>query len=192
MTQAPTAQRMQELTELIHGHNARYYLSTPTISDESFDALVKELAQLEASYPELRDSASPLLRITATPLSNFPSRSHRIPMLSLSNAYSLEEVVNWDTGLRRLLEISQVEYVGELKIDGLAVSLIYERGRLEAGVTRGDGQVGDEITPNLLTIANLPVQLPEPINLEVRGEVYLPHLSFEKLNARRQAEGEPL
>ena len=192
MTQAPTAQRMQELTELIHGHNARYYLSTPTISDESFDALVKELAQLEASYPELRDSASPLLRITATPLSTFPSRSHRIPMLSLSNAYSLEEVVNWDTGLRRLLEIHQVEYVGELKIDGLAVSLIYERGRLEAGVTRGDGQVGDEITPNLLTIANLPVQLPEPINLEVRGEVYLPHLSFEKLNARRQAAGEPL
>jgi len=113
-------------------------------------------------------------------------------MLSLGNAYSLEEVVNWDTSLRRLLEVPQVEYVGELKIDGLAVSLIYERGRLEAGVTRGDGQVGDEVTPNLLTITNLPLQLPEPINLEVRGEVYLPHLSFEKLNARRQAEGEPL
>ena len=192
MTQVSTVQRMRELTELIHGHNARYYLSTPTVSDESFDALVRELAQLEASYPELRDPSSPLLRITATPLSNFPSRSHRIPMLSLSNAYSLEEVVNWDTSLRRLLEVPQVEYVGELKIDGLAVSLIYERGRLEAGVTRGDGQVGDEITPNLLTIANLPLQLPEPINLEVRGEVYLPHLSFEKLNARKQAEGEPL
>ena len=192
MTQASTVQRMQELTELIHGHNARYYLSIPTISDESFDALVRELAQLEASYPELRDPSSPLLRITATPLSTFPSRSHRIPMLSLGNAYSLEEVVNWDTSLRRLLEVPQVEYVGELKIDGLAVSLIYERGRLEAGVTRGDGQVGDEVTPNLLTITNLPLQLPEPINLEVRGEVYLPHLSFEKLNARRQAEGEPL
>ncbi len=192
MPQVSTVQRMQELTELIHGHNARYYLGTPTISDESFDALVRELVQLESSYPKLRDPSSPLLRIVAAPLSTFPSRSHRIPMLSLSNAYSFEEVVNWDTSLRRLLEASQVEYVGELKIDGLAVSLIYERGRLEAGVTRGDGQVGDEITPNLLTIANLPVLLPEPINLEVRGEVYLPHLNFEKLNVRRQAEGEPL
>ena len=192
MPQASTVQRMQELTELIHGHNARYYLGTPTISDESFDALVRELVQLESSYPKLRDPSSPLLRIVAAPLSTFPSRSHRIPMLSLSNAYSFEEVVNWDSSLRRLLEASQVEYVGELKIDGLAVSLIYERGRLEAGVTRGDGQVGDEITPNLLTIANLPVLLPEPINLEVRGEVYLPHLNFEKLNVRRQAEGEPL
>ena len=192
MPQASTVQRMQELTELIHGHNVRYYLGTPTISDESFDALVRELMQLESSYPKLRDPSSPLLRIVATPLRTFPSRSHRIPMLSLSNAYSFEEVVNWDTSLRRLLEASQVEYVGELKVDGLAVSLIYERGRLEAGVTRGDGQVGDEITPNLLTIANLPVLLPEPINLEVRGEVYLPHLNFEKLNVRRQAEGEPL
>ena len=94
MPQASTVQRMQELTELIHGHNARYYLGTPTISDESFDALVRELVQLESSYPKLRDPSSPLLRIVAAPLSTFPSRSHRIPMLSLSNAYSFEEVVN--------------------------------------------------------------------------------------------------
>jgi DNA ligase (NAD+) len=192
MTQASTVQHMQKLTELIHGQNACYYRGTPTIGDESFDALVKELAQLEASYPELSDPASPLLCIAATSLSTFPSRSHRIPMLSLSNAYSLEEVANWDTSLRRLLEFPKIEYVGELKIDGLAVSLIYEQGRLKAGVTRGDGQFGDEITPNLMTIANLPVQLPESINLEVRGEVYLPRPIFEKLNARRRVESEPL
>ena len=185
-------QRIQELTRLIHEHNARYYRGQPSLGDAAFDRLTEELSHLEAEYPELRDAASPRLRVSAAPLSAFPSRVHRIPMLSLSNAYSLEEVSNWDASLRRLLELSQVEYVGELKIDGLAVSVIYERGQLIAGVTRGDGRAGDDITPNLLTIADLPVQLPEPLDLEIRGEVYLPRPHFEKLNARRQAEGEPL
>ncbi len=186
------ALRMRELSREIHAHMARYYRGTPTLTDEAFDTLKAELSALEAAFPADRDPASPLIRVSSEALSSFPSRAHRTPMLSLSNAYSAEEMANWDASVRKLLELSQVEYVGELKIDGLAVSAVYEKGKLVAAVTRGDGQAGDEVTPNLCTIDALPVQLPQPLDLEVRGEVYLPRSFFEKLNARRQAEGEPL
>lgn len=184
--------RIEKLRQIIHQHNFHYYTGTPTIDDEGYDQLVRDLLDLERLHPELRTLSSPTTKIIGTPLSAFPTRPHQTPMLSLGNIYSLTELRDWDKGIKKTLANNQVDYVCELKIDGLAVSVLYENGKMIAGVTRGDGYAGDEITPNIKTISHLPIDLAEDVSLEVRGEVYLSRQSFERLNAYRQSKGEPL
>jgi DNA ligase (NAD+) len=187
--------RIEELRELIRHHNRLYYAEdTPEISDAEYDALYKELEALEAQYPELTTADSPTQRVGAEPLEGFEQVRHDVPMLSLQNARKLEDLYEWDARVRRLLgneEESQLRYVTELKIDGLAVSLLYEGGRYVRGATRGNGTLGEDVTANLRTIRSVPQKLSGdyPELLEVRGEVYIPLDKFEKFNERQQAEG---
>ena len=164
----------EQLRELIHYHNYRYFvLDDPEISDAEYDRLMRELEELEAAYPELVTPDSPTQRVGAAPLEAFETVRHRIPMMSLSNAFDREELEAFDARVRRLLETDQVEYVAELKIDGVAVSLSYEEGRLVRGATRGDGEVGEDVTQNLRTIASVPLRLRQPVTIDVRGEVFM-------------------
>ena len=187
--------RIEELRELIRHHNRLYYAEdAPEISDAQYDALYKELEALEAQYPELATADSPTQRVGAEPLEGFEQVRHDVPMLSLQNARKLEDLYEWDARVRRLLgneEESQLRYVTELKIDGLAVSLLYEGGRYVRGATRGNGTLGEDVTANLRTIRSVPQKLSGdyPELLEVRGEVYIPLDKFEKFNERQQAEG---
>ena len=187
--------RIEELRELIRHHNRLYYAEdAPEISDAEYDALYKELEALEAQYPELATADSPTQRVGAEPLEGFEQVRHDVPMLSLQNARKLEDLYEWDARVRRLLgneEESQLRYVTELKIDGLAVSLLYEGGRYVRGATRGNGTLGEDVTANLRTIRSVPQKLSGdyPELLEVRGEVYIPLDKFEKFNERQQAEG---
>jgi DNA ligase (NAD+) len=187
--------RIEELRELIRHHNRLYYAEdAPEISDAEYDALYKELEALEAQYPELATADSPTQRVGAEPLEGFEQVRHDVPMLSLQNARKLEDLYEWDARVRRLLgneEESQLRYVTELKIDGLAVSLLYEGGRYVRGATRGNGALGEDVTANLRTIRSVPQKLSGdyPELLEVRGEVYIPLDKFEKFNERQQAEG---
>lgn len=182
--------RVQALREEIEYHNQRYYQEdNPSISDADWDKLMHELLQLEEAYPELLSPSSPTQRVGASPATSFSKVEHEIPMLSLSNAYSTEELVDFDRRVRQAVG-DGVRYVCELKIDGLAVSLQYENGRLIRGATRGDGVVGEDITTNIRTIRNVPLELREPVTLEVRGEAYMPKQSFAKLNEVREQQGE--
>lgn len=186
-------ERAEQLRELIHYHNYRYFvLDDPEISDAEYDRLMRELEELEAAYPELVTPDSPTQRVGAAPLEAFETVRHRVPMMSLSNAFDREELEAFDARVRRLLETDQVEYVAELKIDGVAVSLSYEQGRLVRGATRGDGEVGEDVTQNLRTIASVPLRLRQPVTIDVRGEVFMSKEDFEELNRRRAAEGQPL
>lgn len=192
-----TQARILELCALIHQYNYSYYCgnnsaeSENSCNDETYDALVLELKELENQYHELKTADSPTLEIKGEPHAVFPSRKHLIPMLSLGNVYSLDELKSWDTGVKKLLGGQSPEYVCELKIDGVAVSAIYRNGSLSAGVTRGDGSEGEEITPNVKTISSLPLQLQDERDLEVRGEVYLPRKIFDSLNQQRLKSAEP-
>lgn len=182
--------RVQALREEIEYHNQRYYQEdNPSISDADWDKLMHELLQLEEAYPELLSPSSPTQRVGASPATSFSKVEHEIPMLSLANAYSTEELVDFDRRVRQAVG-DGVRYVCELKIDGLAVSLQYENGRLIRGATRGDGVVGEDITTNIRTIRNVPLELREPVTLEVRGEAYMPKQSFAKLNEVREQQGE--
>ena len=187
--------RIEELRELIRHHNRLYYAEdAPEISDAEYDALYKELEALEAQHPELATADSPTQRVGAEPLEGFEQVRHDVPMLSLQNARKLEDLYEWDARVRRLLgneEESQLRYVTELKIDGLAVSLLYEGGRYARGATRGNGTLGEDVTANLRTVRSVPQKLSGdyPELLEVRGEVYIPLDKFEKFNERQQAEG---
>ena len=187
--------RIEELRELIRHHNRLYYAEdAPEISDAEYDALYKELEALEAQHPELATADSPTQRVGAEPLEGFEQIRHDVPMLSLQNARKLEDLYEWDARVRRLLgneEESQLRYVTELKIDGLAVSLLYEGGRYVRGATRGNGTLGEDVTANLRTVRSVPQKLSGdyPELLEVRGEVYIPLDKFEKFNERQQAEG---
>ncbi len=192
MDHQPTQFQIEELRRTIHRYNHAYYTGTAEITDENYDALVAQLQSLEQAQPKLRQASSPTTKIIGTPLPAFPSHTHQTPMLSLGNVYSFEELQSWSDGLRRLLGDVEISYTSELKIDGLAISLLYENGQLVKGVTRGDGVTGDDITPNIKTISTLPWQLPEPLTLEVRGEVYFSKANFEQLNQRRQAMNESL
>ena len=144
-------------------------------------SLKKSYKNWNLNFPELILDDSPLIRVQAKPQESFPTRTHRTPMLSLGNVYSMEELRDWETGLQKLLNDEKPEYVCELKIDGLALSILYEKGELQAGVTRGDGSQGDEITPNLKTLSKLPLKLESPLDLEVRGEVYLSKKTFFRI-----------
>ena len=185
--------RIEELRELVRYHNRRYYVEdAPEISDAEYDALYKELEILENEHPELVTTDSPTQRIGGEPLEEFEQVMHAVPMLSLSNARKLEDLYEWDTRVRRLLgNDEKPRYVTELKIDGLAVSLRYERGRFARGATRGNGTIGEDVTANLRTVRSIPERLSGdyPEVLEARGEVYIPLDRFEEFNRRQEAEG---
>ena len=186
-------ERIDQLRELIHYHNYRYFtLDDPEISDAEYDQLMRELVELEAAYPELVTPDSPTQRVGAAPLEEFETVRHRTPMMSLANAFDREELEAFDLRVRKGLGVDAVEYVAELKIDGVAVSLSYEEGRLVRGATRGDGEVGEDVTQNLRTIPSVPLKLRRPVTIDVRGEVYMARADFEALNRRRAEEGLPL
>ncbi len=195
---AEAAARASELREQLEHHNERYYvLDEPEIPDAAYDALIDELRALEADHPELVTPDSPTQRVGGKPLERFAQVEHLQPMLSLANARNEEELRAWATrveALRAKLELEDrpLEYVAEPKIDGLAISLVYEQGRLVRGATRGDGQVGEDVTHNLRTISSIPKRLGDaPPLVEVRGEVYLPLADFARLNELRAEAGEP-
>ncbi len=204
MTREQAQARIAELRRLVEYHNYRYYvLDQPEISDEEYDALFRELQQLEAQFPEFITPDSPTQRVGAPPLSAFPEHAHRETMLSLDNAFSEEELLAFDQRVKRFLDLPQeadIEYTCELKIDGLAVSLTYEEGVLTVGATRGDGVRGEEVTPNIRTVRQIPLRLRSedslfdapPRLIEVRGEVYLSYQEFERINHERAQAGEPL
>ncbi|NWF56271.1 MAG: NAD-dependent DNA ligase LigA [Syntrophaceae bacterium] len=199
MNEAQARKRIDKLREELHFHNYRYYvLDDPVISDAEYDRLMRELENLEKEYPHLVTPDSPTQRVGAPPLDKFEEVRHAVPMLSLANAFEEEEVREFDGRVKRFLETTgDVEYCAEPKIDGVAVELVYEQGRFLIGSTRGDGQVGENVTQNLKTIKAIPLNLipskgkPLPARLDVRGEVYLPLKAFQELNARRERDGEP-
>jgi len=188
-------QRIAELRGVINHHNYRYYvLDSPEISDAEYDELIKELRQLETEHPELVIPDSPTQRIGAPPVEAFGVVEHPQPLLSLSNAFSYEELAAWHKRVSKLLGGRQFDLVCEPKIDGLAVALTYVDGLLVTGATRGDGYRGEDITQNLKTVRSIPLSVPKeaPPRFEVRGEVYLPKAGFKKLNEERAKEGLPL
>ncbi len=193
---ASTAEkRAAELRERIERANYEYHaLDAPTISDEAYDALLRELLELETQHPELVTPDSPTQRVGAAPSGRFAPVEHASPMLSLANAFDEAELRAFDQRVRKALRRDDVGYVCELKIDGLAVNLTYEEGRFTRGATRGDGLVGEDVTANLRTIRSIPLTLRErlPGRVDVRGEVYLPTTSFEATNRERSKRGEPL
>ena len=186
--------RVAELREKIEKANYEYHvLDQPTIADEAYDALMRELQSLEAAHPELVTPESPTQRVGAPASTRFAPVQHAAPMLSLSNAFNEEELRAFDQRVRKLLGRENVGYVCELKIDGLAINLTYIDGRFTQGATRGDGLVGEDVTGNLRTIRSIPLSLREPVTgrLDVRGEVYLPSASFAATNKERAERGEP-
>jgi DNA ligase (NAD+) len=189
------AKRLEQLRDEIRKHDRLYYdEATPIISDREYDRLYKELVALETQFPDLVTPDSPTQRVGGTPLKAFEQVSHLIPMLSLDNTYSEDELKNFYARIRRLLPNQQIPVVIEPKVDGVAVSLVYENGRLRQAATRGDGNVGDNITQNIRTIRSVPERLRNgaPKLLEVRGEVYMDRKGFEKLNDERKKQGLPL
>lgn len=185
--------RAKELREEINHHNYLYHvLDSPQITDTRFDALMKELLELERKYPRLVTPDSPTQRVGGQPRKGFKTVSHRVPMLSLGNAFDEYELRDFDRRVKSVITGEKVEYVTELKIDGLAVSLLYEDGLFVQGATRGDGETGEDITENLKTVRSIPLRLKDNITLEVRGEVYMPKSSFAQLNKNREETGKPL
>ena len=195
MEQSSLAERAAELRRELNYHNLRYYqMDDPVISDGQYDALLRELQEIEREHPELQTIDSPTLRVGGDPSPAFSEVQHSRPMLSLGNAFDFIELEAWHRRVTGLLDGAPFEMVCELKIDGLAVSLIYENGVLVQGATRGNGTTGEDVTRNLRTIRTIPLSLKGsvPSNLEVRGEVYLPIEEFRRLNEERAERGEPL
>ncbi len=190
------AVRAEDLrTKLNHANYLYHVLDQPEMADAEYDRLLRELIDLEAAHPELVTADSPTQRVGASPQSDFKPHTHRQPMLSLGNAFDNDELRAFDEKVKRHLGLAadaDVEYVTELKIDGLAISLTYENGLFQRGATRGDGVVGEDITANLKTVPGLPLRLrpPFPAFVELRGEVYLDHTEFTRINAEREASGE--
>lgn len=197
MDKAKAKKEIEELQNKLRQYDYQYYvLAQPTVSDYEYDMLMKRLEELEAQFPEFSTPDSPAQRVSGEPTRVFPVVRHRKPMLSLSNTYNEEEIRDFDRRVRSLLRPGEAyEYVCELKIDGVAMSLIYRDSFLQRAVTRGDGEQGDQVTNNVKTIRSLPLKLEtnrEALkNIEIRGEVYYPRAEFEKLNEERIAAGEP-
>jgi DNA ligase (NAD+) len=187
------AQRAEELRRQLEYHGHRYYvLDDPEISDAEYDELLNELRAIEAEHPELLTPESPTQRVGGKPLDKFEPVKHLQPMLSLANARNADELRAWEARVRKLSGREDVAYVTEPKIDGLAISLVYENGVFVRGATRGDGETGEDVTQNLKTIKSIPLRIDDaPRLLEVRGEIYLPLEAFAKLNEQRAAAGEP-
>jgi DNA ligase (NAD+) len=197
MTREEARRRAESLRTSIRRHDHLYYvLAEPEITDAEYDRLLRELKQLEERFPVLVTPDSPTQRVGGEPLETFATVRHRVPMLSLGNAYSAEELEAFDERVRKGLEDEAYEYVVELKVDGVAVSLRYEKGRFVQGSTRGDGVRGDDISANLRTVRSIPLSFiakdPSLRTLEARGEIYLPRKGFDRLNEEREREGEPL
>ena len=197
MNKSSIRERINALREQINYHNRKYYVEdAPDISDYEYDQLIAGLKKLEKEYPELIVPESPTRRVGGEPAEEFKTVSHTIPMLSLDNTYSKDEIIDFDKKTKKGLDEDNIEYVVELKIDGLGVSLIYENGLFIRGATRGDGVHGEDVTGNLRTIRSIPLKVNiDDIRLnrfEVRGEVHLRHPDFEKINLQRETDGEPL
>ena len=200
MNKEQARKKIEKLRQEINLHNYRYHvLDDPVVSDAEYDHLIWDLENLEKDFPDLVTSDSPTQRVGAAPLEKFAEVRHSIPMLSLANAFEEVMVREFDARVRRFLKTEQdIEYCAELKMDGVAVELIYEEGRFTIGATRGDGFIGENVTQNLKTVRSIPLSLIAPrgeflpARLEVRGEVYLPAKSFEELNRQREKDGEPL
>ena len=193
MTKPKAKKRHAMLTEVIRRHDHAYYvLAEPTISDSDYDRTYRELLDLEEAHPGLLTADSPSQRVGGKPVSEFPEHRHAVPMMSLDNTYSYEEMSEFMKRVGKLLPEADLDWTVEPKVDGLAVSLRYEKGMLAVGATRGDGVTGDDITGNLKTIRSLPLRLhgKPPAVLEVRGEVFMSRDGFAKLNEKRTAEGE--
>jgi DNA ligase (NAD+) len=189
--------RIADLRNIIEYHNKRYYQQdAPEISDTEYDRLMRELQELEDLYPDEHMESSPTQRVGAAPLAKFASFLHPSAMLSLANAFSNEEIIEFDSRVKRLAGVDKISYVAEPKLDGLAVNLIYEKGLFTRGATRGDGATGEDVTQNLKTISSLPLKMknagdkPIPSFIEIRGEVYIESDPFQKLNRRRIDKGE--
>lgn len=180
--------RMEEIEQLLNKYNYEYYvLDNSSVSDSEYDRLMQELLSLEESHPELKSKSSPTSRVGSEVVSNFEKVQHQRPMLSLGNVFNESEIVKFDERIEK--EGFDPEYVCELKIDGLAISLIYEKGVLVKGVTRGDGRIGEDITNNVKTIKSIPLKLTRPIDIEVRGEIYIDKKEFERINKERAKQG---
>ncbi|MFY9605651.1 MAG: NAD-dependent DNA ligase LigA [Thermoplasmata archaeon] len=188
--------RMRDLVDRISYHDVKYYVEdNPEISDYEYDMLVRELAELEERFPELVLPDSPTQRVSGKPIAEFPQVEHKVAMLSLGNCYSSQELRDFDLRVRKWLGGEPVEYIVELKIDGLGIALLYENGVLMRGATRGDGKIGEDVTSNIKTIRSVPLRLKPDSALrtvEVRGEVYMPTAGLKKLNKEREANDEPL
>lgn len=184
-------ERLNEIKKLLNEYNYQYYvLDNPTVSDQEYDRLMQELQKMEAEHPEWLTSDSPSQRVGGQVLDNFTKITHQRMMLSLGNCFNEDELITFDDRIREVYP--NVEYVCELKIDGLAVSLVYADGRLDYGATRGDGTIGEDITHNVKTIKSIPLSIDYDDDFEVRGEIYMPKSSFEKLNHQRKEAGETL
>ncbi len=196
MKPAAAKKRIRELCDVIHEHNRHYYVEdNPTVSDAEWDRLFRELQALEAEFPELREPDSPTQRVGAKPLDAFQKAKHGVPMLSLANALTEQEFLEFDERLHRFLDLvpeSPIEYFCELKFDGASLSLTYENGVLTRGATRGDGETGEDVTQNIRTIRTVPLKLHGkdlPARIEIRGEVLMPIKDFEKLNTEQAKNG---
>lgn len=182
--------RMNELVALLNRYATEYYTSdNPSVSDSEYDRLYRELVELETAYPEQVLADSPTHRVGGKVLDGFEKYSHQYPLYSLQDAFSREELDAFDARVRK--EVAHPTYICELKIDGLSISLTYEKGILVAGVTRGDGSIGENITENLKRVKDIPLTLPEELDITVRGECYMPRASFDQVNQVRQENGEP-
>src|SRR4051812_27528275 len=202
MTKPEAEKRIRHLSEELERHNYNYYvLDKPEISDFEFDKMLEELQSLEKKYPELLLTTSPSQRVGGTITKSFRSVKHKYPMLSLSNSYSTEDLMEFDRRVQEglgfspgeLFAPSGVEYVCELKFDGLSIGLTYENGELKQAVTRGDGVQGDDVTTNARTIRSIPLKLKgdHPQSFEIRGEIFMPRPVFDAINSEREEIGEP-
>jgi len=192
MNSEQAKEKIDELRKELHHHNHLYYVkSSPKISDYDFDSMMKELQALEEKYPEFDDPNSPSKRVGGDITEKFEKVKHRYPMLSLSNTYNFDEIRDWENRIKKTIE-QEIEYICELKYDGVAIGITYEKGKMVRAVTRGDGQTGEDITANVRTITTIPLTLSGdyPEDFEIRGEIFLPLEVFSKMNANRVERGE--
>src|SRR5271170_1567885 len=190
--------KIEALREKIRHHEYLYYVvDNPEISDLEFDKLMRQLKDLEAEHPELITADSPTQRVGGKPREGFVKVPHSSPMLSLDNTYNEEELRDWERRVHELTGRSDVDYVSELKLDGMSLALLYEGGKLVRGVTRGDGSVGEDVTLNVRTVRSIPLSIPKerlnkarmPLDFEVRGELLMPLAAFRKMNEQREEKG---
>lgn len=188
---APEKEIVRLRKEILRHERLYYVDAAPEISDYDFDQLMRRLQQLEEEHPQLRSPDSPTMRVGGEPVTGFETVVHDPPMLSIENAYNLEELAEWDARVRKGLGVEQVDYEAELKIDGVSIDLVYQDGRLLRGATRGDGVRGDDVTSNILTVRDLPLAIPGKVkNLEVRGEIYIDKAQFARMNRQKEEDGE--
>src|SRR5258708_24974847 len=198
MSSPAIQKKIEALREKIRHHEYRYYvLDAPEISDADFDKLMNELKRIEAEHPELITADSPTQRVGGKPREGFVKARHSSAMLSLDNAYSEDELRDWERRVHELTGRTDIEYFCELKLDGMSLALVYNDGRLERGITRGDGSIGEDVTLNVRTVRSIPLSIPHdrlkkagiPTNFEARGEMLMPLAAFRKLNEERERQG---